>query len=111
MLKKENLDQGCPNLAGSSSTPDTGFSQGQSNPDRSQVAFQKLQGKKKKKKKTLQERNQGEWVCCSGSFVQVTCFGRQRNDLLGYEENVFFWESFVSNLPGLEGLSCFGRNR
>ena len=47
MLKKENLDQGCPNLAGSSSTPDTGFSQGQSNPDRSQVAFQKLQGKKK----------------------------------------------------------------
>ena len=47
MLKKENLDQGCPNLAGSSCNPDTGCSQGQSNPDTSQVAFQKLQGKKK----------------------------------------------------------------
>ena len=55
MLKKENLDQGCPNLAGSSSTPDTGFSQGQSNPDQSQVAFQKLQGKKKKKKKPFRK--------------------------------------------------------
>lgn len=106
MLKKENLDQGCPNLAGSSCNPDTGCSQGQSNPDTSQVAFQKLQGKK-----SLQERNQGEWVSCSGSFIQVRPFGRQRNDLLGYEENVFFWGSFVSNLPGLEGLSCFGRNR
>ena len=43
-------------------------------------------------------------MCCSGSFVQVRPFGRRCNDLLGYEEDVFFRESFVSNLLGLEGL-------
>lgn len=92
----EGFDQGRPNLAGSSPSPDSGFCQRQGSPDRFQVAFQKLQGKKK-----LQERNQGEWVCCSGGFVQVTPFRRL---LLGYEQDVFFCESFVSNLPGLEGL-------
>lgn len=99
MLKKENLDQGCPHLAGSSCNPDTGCSQGQSNPDTSQVAFQKLQGKK-----SLQERNQGEWVCGRGGFVQVGPFGREHKGLLGYEEDVFFCDAFVSNLPGLGGL-------
>ena len=48
MQQKENLDQGRPNLAGSSPSPDTGFSQRQGSPFRFQVAFQKLQGKKKK---------------------------------------------------------------
>lgn len=55
----------------------------------------------KEKKKKLQERNQGEWVCCSGDFVQITPFRRL---LLGYKQDVFFCESFVSNLLGLEGL-------
>ena len=95
--QKENFDQGRPNLSGSSPSPDAGFSQRQGSPDRFQVAFQKLQEKKKK----LQERNQGEWVCCSGGLVQVAPFGRQ---LLGHEQDVFFCDSFVSNLLGLEGL-------
>ena len=51
MQQKENLDQGRPNLAGSSPSPDTGFSQRQGSPFRFQVAFQKLQGKKKSYKK------------------------------------------------------------
>ena len=34
--------------------------------------------------------------CC---FVQVRPLRWQRNDLLGYEEDVLFWESFVSNFP------------
>ena len=93
----EGFDQGRPNRAGSSPSHDSGFSQRQDSPDRFQVAFQKMQEKKKK----LQERNQGEWVCCSAGFVQVTPFRRL---LLGYEQDVFFCESFVSNLPDLEGL-------
>jgi len=60
--------------------------------------------KKKKKTKTLQERNQGEWVCGRGGFVQVGPFGREHKGLLGYEEDVFFCDAFVSNLPGLGGL-------
>ena len=103
MQQKENLDQGRPNLAGSSPSPDTGFSQRQGSPFRFQVAFQKLQGKKKK----LQERNQGEWVCCSGGFAQVAAFGRQ---LLHYEQDVFFCESFVSNSQAWKHF-CFDRNR
>lgn len=79
---------------------DTGFSQGQSNLDRPQIAVQKHQ----EKKKNLQERNQGEWVCGRGGFVQVGPFGREHKDLLGYEEDVFFCDAFVSNLPGLGGL-------
>lgn len=46
---------------------DTGFSQGQSNLNRPQIAVQKWQGKKK----NLQERNQGKWVCSRDGFVAV----------------------------------------
>lgn len=46
---------------------DTGFSQGQSNLNRPQIAVQKWQGKKK----NLQERNQGKWVCGRDGFVAV----------------------------------------
>ena len=38
---------------------------GRGSSNRSQVAFQKLQEEKKKK---LRERNQSEWVCCSGAL-------------------------------------------
>ena len=44
----EGFDQGRPNRAGSSPSPDSGFSQRQDSPDRFQVAFQKLQETKKK---------------------------------------------------------------
>ena len=44
----EGFDQGRPNRAGSSPSPDSGFSQRKDSPDRFQVAFQKLQEKKKK---------------------------------------------------------------
>lgn len=49
--QKGNFDQGRPNLSGSSPSPDAGFSQRQGSPDRFQVAFQKLQEKKKSYKK------------------------------------------------------------
>ena len=63
MLQK-NLDQSCPNLAGSSPAPGIGCSQGGAALTDLRLLFRSY----KKGKKKLRERNRSEWVCCSGAL-------------------------------------------
>ena len=63
MLQK-NLDQSCPNLAGSSPAPGIGCSRGGAALTDLRLLFRSY----KKGKKKLRERNRSEWVCCSGAL-------------------------------------------